>query len=30
MVAKYGDRTNLINEIMLTLSLYLAWLDDDE
>ena len=30
MVAKYRDRTNLINEIMLTLSLYLAWLDDDE
>jgi hypothetical protein len=29
-VAKYRDRTNLINEIMLTLSLYLAWLDDDE
>jgi hypothetical protein len=28
MVAKYRDRTNLINEIMLTLSLYLAWLDD--
>ncbi len=30
MVAKYRDRTNLINEIMLTLSLYLAWLDDDK
>ena len=30
MVAKYRDRANLINEIVLTLSLYLAWLDDDE
>jgi hypothetical protein len=28
MVAKYRNRTNLINEIVLTLSLYLAWLDD--
>jgi hypothetical protein len=30
MAAKYRDRANLINEIMLTLSLYLAWLEDDE
>ena len=30
MVAKYRDRANLINEIVLKLSLYLAWLDDDE
>jgi hypothetical protein len=29
-VSKYRDRANLINEIVLTLSLYLAWLDDDE
>jgi hypothetical protein len=30
MVAKYRNRTHLINEIVLTLSLYLAWLEDDE
>jgi hypothetical protein len=30
MVAKYRNRTHLINEIMLTLSLYLAWLEDNE
>ena len=30
MVAKYRNRSNLINEIVLKLSLYLACLDDDE
>ena len=30
MVAKYRNRTHLINEIVLTLSLYIAWLEDDE
>jgi hypothetical protein len=30
MVAKYGDRAALIDEIMLTLAIHLAWLEEDE
>jgi hypothetical protein len=30
MVAKYRDRANLLSEIIMQLSLYLAWLEDDQ
>jgi hypothetical protein len=30
MVAKYRDRTHLLDEIIMQLSLYLAWLEDDQ
>lgn len=30
MVAKYRDRANVLNEIIMKLSIYLAWLEDDE
>jgi hypothetical protein len=30
MVAKYRDRANLLSEIIMQLSIYLAWLEDDQ
>jgi hypothetical protein len=30
MVAKYRDRANVLDEIIMHLSIYLAWLEDDE
>jgi hypothetical protein len=30
MVAKYGDRTALIDEVTLALNIHLAWLEEDE
>jgi hypothetical protein len=30
MVAKYGDRVALIDEIMLALAIHLAWLEDEQ
>jgi hypothetical protein len=30
MVAKHRDRANVLDEIIMHFSIYLAWLEDDE